>query len=134
MPQTGRTGFRRLLKLVTEQNVGIVRGLEMSRLARNSKDWSNLFEVSAIFRTLIADEDGLFVFDPNEPNDRLVLGLKGIISEKELQTMKIRLERGRLNKSQHGELFHDVPVGYVRGDNGLPQFDPMASGSKDDGL
>ena len=120
-----RTGFRRLLKLVTEQQVGIVLGLEMSRLARNSKDWSDLFEVSAIFRTLIADEDGLF--DPNEPNDRLVLGLKGIISEMELHTMKIRLERGRLNKAQRGELFHDVPVGYIRGDDGLPQFDPDVS-------
>lgn len=120
-----RTGFRRLLKLVTEQQIGIVLGLEMSRLARNSKDWSDLFEVSAIFRTLIADEDGLF--DPNEPNDRLVLGLKGIISEMELHTMKIRLERGRLNKAQRGELFHDVPVGFVRGDNGLPQFDPDVS-------
>lgn len=120
-----RTGFRRLLKLVTEQQVGIVLGLEMSRLARNSKDWSDLFEVSAIFRTLIADEDGLF--DPNEPNDRLVLGLKGIISEMELHTMKIRLERGRLNKAQRGELFHDVPVGYVKGDDGLPQFDPDVS-------
>lgn len=120
-----RTGFRRLLKLVTEQQVGIVLGLEMSRLARNSKDWSDLFEVSAIFRTLIADEDGLF--DPNEPNDRLVLGLKGIISEMELHTMKIRLERGRLNKAQRGELFHDVPVGYIRGDDGLPLFDPDVS-------
>ena len=120
-----RTGFRRLLKLVTEQQVGIVLGLEMSRLARNSKDWSDLFEVSAIFRTLIADEDGLF--DPNEPNDRLVLGLKGIISEMELHTMKIRLERGRLNKAQRGELFHDVPVGYIRGDDGLPQLDPDVS-------
>ncbi|MEJ7589993.1 MAG: recombinase family protein [Planctomycetaceae bacterium] len=120
-----RTGFRRLLKLVTEQQIGIVLGLEMSRLARNSKDWSDLFEVSAIFRTLIADEDGLF--DPNEPNDRLVLGLKGIISEMELHTMKIRLERGRLNKAQRGELFHDVPVGFVKGDDGLPQLDPDVS-------
>lgn len=120
-----RTGFRRLLKLVTEQQAGIVLGLEMSRLARNSKDWSDLFEVSAIFRTLIADEDGLF--DPNDPNDRLVLGLKGIISEMELHTMKIRLERGRLNKAQRGELFHDVPVGYVRGDDGLPLLDPDVS-------
>ena len=90
-----------MLKLVTEQQAGIVLGLEMSRLARNSKDWSDLFEVSAIFRTLIADEDGLF--DPNDPNDRLVLGLMGIISEMELHTMKIRLERGRLNKAQRGE-------------------------------
>ena len=97
----------------------------MSRLARNSKDWSDLFEVSAIFRTLIADEDGLF--DPNDPNDRLVLGLTGIISEMERHTMKIRLERGRLNKAQRGELFHDVPVGYVKGDDGLPRFDPDIS-------
>ena len=114
-----------MLKLVTEQQAGIVLGLEMSRLARNSKDWSDLFEVSAIFRTLIADEDGLF--DPNDPNERLVLGLKGIISEMELHTMKIRLERGRLNKAQRGELFHDVSVGYVRGDDGLPLFDPDIS-------
>lgn len=69
-----RKGFTRLLKLITDQQVGIVLGLEMSRLARNSKDWSDLFEVCAIFTTLIADEDG--VFDPQDPNDRLVLGLK----------------------------------------------------------
>ena len=69
-----RPGFRRLLELVTQQHVGIVLGLEMSRLARNSKDWHDLFEVCAIFETLIADEDG--VFDPNDPNDRLLLGLK----------------------------------------------------------
>ncbi len=102
-----REGFRRLLKLVTDQKVGLVAGLEMSRLARNSKDWSDLFEVCAIFDTLIADEDG--VFDPHDPNDRLVLGLKGIISEMELHTMKVRLERGRLSKAQRGEQFHDVP-------------------------
>jgi DNA invertase Pin-like site-specific DNA recombinase len=89
--KSDRPGFRRLLKLVTDQKVGIVLGLEMSRLARNSKDWSDLFEVCAIFNTLIADEDG--VFHPHDPNDRLVLGLKGIISEMELHTMKVRLER-----------------------------------------
>jgi|GEM_PF-3022471 len=89
-----RPGFQRLLNLVTEQKVGIVLGLEMSRLARNSKDWHDLFEVCAIYQVLIADEDG--VFNTNDPNDRLVLGLKGIISEMELHTMKVRLERGRL--------------------------------------
>ncbi|MDH5626106.1 MAG: recombinase family protein [Nitrospira sp.] len=122
---TERPGFRRLLKLVTDQQVGVVLGLEMSRLARNSKDWHDLFEVCAIFHTLIADEDG--VFDPQDPNDRLVLGLKGIIAELELHTMKVRLERGRLNKAQRGELFHDVPVGYVLDEQGLPQLDPDES-------
>ena len=116
-----REGFRRLLKLVTEQQAGIVLGLEMSRLARNSKDWHDLFEVCAIFDSLIADEDG--VFDPNDPNDRLVLGLRGIINELELHTMKVRLERGRLSKAERGELFHEMPVGYVRDEAGLPQKD-----------
>jgi len=120
-----RPGFQRLLKLVTSQQVGIVLGLEMSRLARNSRDWHDLFEVCAIFKTLIADEDG--VFHPHDPNDRLVLGLKGIISEMELHTMKVRLERGRLSKAQRGEIFHSVPVGFVLDDNGLPQLDPDAA-------
>ena len=120
-----RRGFARLLKLITDQQIGIVIGLEMSRLARNSKDWSDLFEVCAIFHTLIADEDG--VFDPVDPNDRLVLGLKGIIAEMELHTMKVRLERGRMNKAARGELFHDVPVGYVLDARGLPIFDPDES-------
>jgi len=120
-----REGFRRLLQLVTEKQVGLVIGLEMSRLARNSKDWYNLFEVCAVFDTLIADEDG--VFDPNDPNDRLVLGLKGIIAEMELHTMKVRLERGRLNKAKRGEMFFRAPVGYVLGDTGLPELDPDVS-------
>ena len=120
-----RSGFGRLLKLITDQQIGIVIGLEMSRLARNSKDWSDLFEVCAIYHTLIADEDG--VFDPVDPNDRLVLGLKGIIAEMELHTMKVRLERGRMNKAARGELFHDVPVGYVLDARGLPILDPDES-------
>jgi DNA invertase Pin-like site-specific DNA recombinase len=120
-----RVGFRRLLKLITDQQIGMVIGLEMSRLARNSKDWSDLFEVCAIFQTLIADEDG--VFNPVDPNDRLVLGLKGIIAELELHTMKVRLERGRMNKASRGELFHDVPVGYMLDSRGLPVLDPDES-------
>lgn len=120
-----RPGFRRLLNLITDGQVGIVLGLEMSRLARNSKDWHDLFEVCAIYKTLIADEDG--VYDPNDPNDRLVLGLKGIISEVEYRTMKMRLERARLGKAKRGELFHDVPVGYVLDEHGLPRLDPDES-------
>lgn len=120
-----RPGFTRLLKLITEQQVKLVIGLEMSRLARNSKDWHDLFELCARYNCLIADEDG--VFDPNEPNDRLVLGLKGIISELELHTMRVRLERGRINKAERGELFHTMPVGYIKNEFGLPELDPDES-------
>lgn len=107
-----REGFQRLLSEITAGRVGIVIGLEMSRLARNSKDWHDLFEVCAIYGTLIADEDG--VYDPQIPNDRLILGMKGIISEMELHTMRIRLERGRLNKALRGEMFANPPAGYVK--------------------
>jgi DNA invertase Pin-like site-specific DNA recombinase len=74
----GRTGFQRLVTEVTLNHVGIVLGLEMSRLARSSKDWHAFFEMCALFDTLIADEDG--VYDGNDPNDRLVLGLKSSLS------------------------------------------------------
>src|SRR5439155_26766022 len=107
----GRSGFERLVTEVTLNHVGMVLGLEMSRLARSSKDWHAFFEMCAIFGTLIADEDG--VYDGNDPNDRLILGLKGIMSEMELHVMRNRLERGRANKAQRGELFHGVPMGYV---------------------
>jgi DNA invertase Pin-like site-specific DNA recombinase len=117
-----REGFQRMLSDITAERVGIVIGLEMSRLARNSKDWHDLFEVCAIFGTLIADEDG--VYDPQIPNDRLILGMKGIISEMELHTMRIRLERGRMNKAQRGEMFHSAPVGYVMNVHGVVEKDP----------
>ena len=83
----------------------------MSRLARSSKDWHHLLEVCALFGTLLADQDG--VYDASDPNDRLLLGLKGTISEVELHTMRQRLERGRLHKAQRGAMFHGVPMGYV---------------------
>jgi DNA invertase Pin-like site-specific DNA recombinase len=97
-------------------------GLEMSRLARSSKDWHAFFEMCAIFGTLIADQDG--VYDGNDPNDRLLLGLKGIMSEMELHIMRNRLERGRDHKAQRGELFFSVPVGYVILPTGEVDFDP----------
>ncbi len=117
-----RAGFQRLLAEVTMEHAGIVFGLEMSRLARSSKDWHHLFELCGIFGTLLADQEG--VYDANEPNDRLILGLKGIMSEMELQTMRNRLDGGRLNKAQRGEMFHGVPMGYVILPTGEVDFDP----------
>ena len=117
-----RLGFQRLLAEVTMEHVGVVLGLEMSRLARSSKDWHHLFELCGIFRTLLADQEG--VYDANDPNDRLILGLKGIMSEMELQTMRNRLDRGRLNKAQRGAMFHGVPMGYVILPTGEVAFDP----------
>jgi DNA invertase Pin-like site-specific DNA recombinase len=118
----GRRGFQRLVTEVTLGHVGMVLGLEMSRLARSSKDWHAFFEMCAIFGTLIADEDG--VYDGNDPNDRLLLGLKGIMSEMELHIMRNRLERGRDYKAQRGELFFSVPVGYVISPAGEVELDP----------
>src|SRR5438876_290286 len=118
----GRSGFQRLVAEVTLNHVGLVLGLEMSRLARSSKDWHAFFEMCALFGTLIADEDG--VDDGNDANDRLLLGLKGIMSEMELHIMRNRLERGRDNKAKRGELFHGVPMGYVLLPTGEVALDP----------
>jgi DNA invertase Pin-like site-specific DNA recombinase len=118
----GRSGFQRLIAEVTLNHVGMVLGLELSRLARSSKDWHAFFEMCAIYGVLIADEDG--VYDGNDPNDRLLLGLKGIMSEMELHLMHNRLERGLVYKAQRGELFFSVPVGYVILPNGKVDFDP----------
>jgi DNA invertase Pin-like site-specific DNA recombinase len=118
----GRSGFERLVTEVTLNHVGMVLGLEMSRLARSSKDWHAFFEMCALFGTLIADEDG--VYDAKDVNDRLLLGLKGIMSEMELHVMRNRLEHGRIQKAQRGELFIGVPMGYVLLPTGEVVFDP----------
>jgi len=118
----GRPGFQRLIAEVTMDHVGLVLGLEMSRFARSCKDWHHLLEVCGLFGTLLADQDGLY--DPSDPNDRLLLGLKGQISEMELHTIRTRLERGRLNKAQRGELVFHAPIGYVKTPTGLLAFDP----------
>ena len=94
----------------------------MSRLTRSSKDWHHLLEVCAVFRTLLADQDG--IYDATDPNDRLLLGLRGTMSEVELYTMRGRLDRGRLNKARRGELFLHVPPGYVRTQSGGVDLDP----------
>jgi DNA invertase Pin-like site-specific DNA recombinase len=118
----GRSGFQRLVAEVSLGHVGLVLGLEMSRLARSSKDWHAFFEMCAIFGALIADEDG--VYDGNDANDRLLLGLKGIMSEMELHIMRNRLQRGRDLKAQSGKLLYSVPFGYVKLANDEIAFDP----------
>jgi DNA invertase Pin-like site-specific DNA recombinase len=110
----GRPGFQRLLAEVGLDHVGIILGIEMSRLARSCRDWHQLLELCAIFGTLIGDADG--VFDPCEYNDRLLLGLKGTMSEAELHILQGRLRAGQRNKARRGELFSHAPVGYVRSD------------------
>jgi len=117
-----RPGFQRLLAEVTLDHVGLVLGLELSRLSRSSKDWYHLLEVCAVFGTLLADQDG--IYDANDTNDRLVLGLKGTMSEVELSTMRNRLERGKLHKAERGELILTVPCGYLKLANGAVVLDP----------
>lgn len=117
-----RPGFQRLLAEVTLDHVGMVVGLEISRLSRSSKDWYHLLEVCAIFGTLLADQDG--IYDANDSNDRLVLGLKGTMSEVELTTMRNRLERGKLHKAERGELILTVPCGYLKLPHGEVVLDP----------
>ena len=93
-----REGFQRLVAEVSLGHAGIVLGLEVSRLARNNSDWHRLLEISGLTGTLILDEDGLY--DPSQFNDRLLLGLKGTISEAELHVLRARLRGGILNKAQ----------------------------------
>lgn len=108
----GRSGFQRLLSDISLDRVGIVLGLEMSRLARSCKDWHALLELCAIYQTLLADADGLY--DPSDYNDRLLLGLKGTMSEAELHILKSRMQQGMWNKAERGELLNHPPIGYVR--------------------
>ncbi len=117
-----RAGFRRLVSEVGMDHVGLILGVEMSRLARSSKDWHQLLEICALFGTLIADLDG--VYDPGQYNDRLLLGLKGTMSEAELHILKQRMQQGRLSKARRGELALPVPIGYVRRASGEVTFDP----------
>jgi len=117
-----REGFQRLVAEVGIGKAGIVMGLEVSRLARNSTDWHRLLEICALTDTLILDEDGLY--DPNQFNDRLLLGLKGTMSEAELHLLRSRLRGGILNKAQRGELASPLPVGLVYDSQGQVVLDP----------
>ncbi len=117
-----REGFRQLVTDVGLGRAGIVMGLEVSRLARNNADWHRLLEICALAETLILDEDG--VYDPTNYNDRLVLGLKGTISEAELHVLKARLRGGILNKVRRGEYQCPLPTGFVYTSTGEVVLDP----------
>jgi len=118
----GRAGFQRLVSEVGLDHVGLILGVEMSRLARSCKDWYQLLEICALFGTLLADLDGLY--DPSQYNDRLLLGLKGTMSEAELHIMQQRLRQGLLAKARRGELSLVPPMGYVRRAAGEIGLDP----------
>lgn len=119
---TGRSGFQQLVTALGLGQVGLVLALEISRFARRQSDWYRVLELAAIFHTLIADEDGLY--DPQDHNDRLLLGLKGTLSEAELWSIRARLQGGKWNKARKGELAWSLPVGLVRGADGHVSFDP----------
>jgi DNA invertase Pin-like site-specific DNA recombinase len=120
----GRPGFQRLVAEVSLAHVGMVFGLDISRLARSSRDWHHLLEVCALFGTLIGDLDG--VYDPMDYNDRLLLGLKGTMFEAEGHVLKQRLLAGKRAKAQRGELGMQVPMGYLRRPAGDVVKDPDA--------
>ncbi len=118
----GRTGFQRLVADVGMGKAGVVIGLEVSRLARNNADWQRLLEICALSETLILDEDGLY--DPCAFNDRMLLGLKGTLSEAELHFLTARLRGGQLTKARSGELVMPLPVGLVYNSSTKVVLDP----------
>jgi DNA invertase Pin-like site-specific DNA recombinase/uncharacterized protein YndB with AHSA1/START domain/predicted DNA-binding transcriptional regulator AlpA len=121
-----RSGFARLTAEVALGHVGIVFALEVSRVARNNADWYRLFDLCSITDTLVGDSDGLY--HPALFNDRLVLGLKGIMAEAELHILRARLEGGIRNKAARGELRRGLPVGFVWGEqDGEVRFHPDES-------
>ena len=118
-----RSGFARMTAEVALGHVGIVLGLEVSRLARNNADWYRLLDLCGMTDTLIGDSDG--IYHPAAFNDRLILGLKGTMSEAELHILRARLEGGIRNKAARGELRRGLPVGFVWGEeDGEVCFDP----------
>ena len=117
-----RKGFQYLVAEVGLGRAGIVMGLEVSRLARNSADWHRLLEICAFTEALILDEDG--IYDPAHFNDRLLLGLKGTMSEAELHVLKARLQGGLLNKARRGELKMRIPIGFQYDPGGQLLLDP----------
>src|SRR3989449_999941 len=118
-----RSGFQRLTAEVALSRVGLVLGLEVSRLARNNADWHRLIDLAGLTDTLIGDADG--IYHPALINDRLLLGLKGTMSEAELHVLRARLNGGIRNKAARGELRRGLPVGLVWGDeDGEIRFHP----------
>jgi len=119
---THRVGFQRLVAAINQGEVGVVLVTEVSRLSRLNSDWHRVIELCAVFQTLIADEDGLY--DPRDPNDRLLLGLKGTLFSAELHILRARMNGNLLNKARRGELALRLPVGYRRLHEGTVVLEP----------
>jgi DNA invertase Pin-like site-specific DNA recombinase len=117
-----RPGFEKLLAAIGEGRVGAVLSIEASRLARNGRDWHTLLEFCGLVDTLIVDEDG--IYNPRQPNDRLLLGMKGTMSEMELSVFRQRSTEAIKQKAQRGELFRTVAVGYLKTDDDRIEQDP----------
>jgi len=117
-----RDGFKQLVADVGSGEVGAVASIECSRLSRSSLDWGRLMEICAITQTVLIDDDG--IYDPNNFNDRLLLGLKGTMSEAELHFIHARMRGGALNKAKRGELKVLLPVGYIYDEAGAVLKDP----------
>ena len=117
-----RPGFERLLAAICEGRVGAVFAIEASRLARNGRDWHTLIEFCGLVGTVIVDEDG--TYEPRHPNDRLLLGMKGTMSELELSLLRARSMEALKQKAQRGELFFTVAVGYVKVGHDKIEMDP----------
>jgi DNA invertase Pin-like site-specific DNA recombinase len=118
----GRLGFHYLLAEVALDHIGLILGLEVSRPARCCKDWYQLPELCGRFHTLLADSDGLY--DPTDYNDRLLLGLKGMMSEAGLHVLEERMHQAKLNKARRGELYNLPPIGYIKLPSGEFVIDP----------
>lgn len=116
-----RPGFERLLAALCEGNVGAVFCIEASRLARNGRDWHTLLEFCRLVDALIIDEDG--TYDARHPNDRLLLGMKGTLSEMEISTLRQRSHEAMMQKARRGELFTSIAIGYVRAPNDRLEID-----------
>ena len=117
-----RPGFERLLAILCEGTVGAVFSIEASRLAPNGRDWHTLLEFCRLVDALIIDEDG--VYDARQTNDRLLLGMKGTLSEMELSTLRQRSVEALMQKARRGELLMTVAIGYVRAPNDRVEMDP----------
>jgi len=117
-----RLGFQRLVSAIGLGEVGLVLVTEVSRLSRLSSDWHRVLELCAVFDTLLADDEG--IYDLRDPNDRLVLGLKGTLFAAELHILHARMRAGLLNKARRGALELRLPVGYRRMQDGMVVLDP----------
>jgi len=116
-----RCGFERMVAQVCMGNIGVIAARELSRFARNSREWQQLIEVCRVVDTILIDHDS--VYNPRNSNDRLLLGLKGSLNEYELDLLRMRSQEARKQKARRGELLVAVPIGYIK-DNGLIEKTP----------